>query len=64
VTVLNETNHKIVLLVRNVSGTNINTVGVVGFFGQLTFEVGPRKRLPIGVKPGSGRIRRPLRKRR
>jgi hypothetical protein len=64
VTVLNETNHKIVLLVRNVSGTNINTVGVVGFFGQITFEVGPRKRLPIGVKPGSGRIRRPLRKRR
>ena len=63
VAVLNETNHKIVLLVRNVSGTNINTVGVVGFFGQITFEVGPRKQLPIGgVKLGSGRVRRPLKK--
>jgi hypothetical protein len=43
VAVLNESNHKVVLLVRNVSGTNINTVGVVGYFGQITFEVGPKK---------------------
>lgn len=61
VTVLNETSHKIVLLVRNVSGTNINTVGVVGFFGQITFEVGAKKHQPTGrYKPGkaakAGRI--------
>ncbi len=47
VTVLNESSHKVVLLVRNVSGTNINTVGVVGFFGQITFEVAPRKHKPF-----------------
>jgi hypothetical protein len=41
IAVLNEASHKIVLLIRNVSGTNLNasTVGVVGFFGQITFEV-------------------------
>jgi len=41
VAVLNEQNHKVVLLLRNVAGSNINTsnVGVVGAFGQITFEV-------------------------
>ena len=41
VAVLNEHNHKVILLVRNIPGTNINAtnVGVVGAFGQLTFEV-------------------------
>jgi hypothetical protein len=41
VVVLNEKSHKIVLMVRNVPGTNINatSVGVVGAFGQITFEV-------------------------
>jgi len=41
VAVLNEQNQSVVLLVRNISGTNINAsnVGVVGFFGQIAFEV-------------------------
>ena len=41
VAVLNDTNHKLILLVRNIPGTNINAsnVGVVGAFGQITFEV-------------------------
>ena len=41
VAVLNEQNHKVILLVRNIPGTNINAsnVGVVGAFGQITFEV-------------------------
>ncbi len=41
VAVLNEQNHKVVLLIRNVQGTNINAtnVGVVGAFGQIAFEV-------------------------
>lgn len=41
VAVLNEVSKKIVLLIRNVSGTNLNasTAGVVGFFGQVVFEV-------------------------
>jgi hypothetical protein len=63
VTVLNEQNHKIVLLVRNVAGTNMNTVGVVGTFGQIAFEVGPKLRAPgwIGAKGKSARpaARRP-----
>jgi hypothetical protein len=43
VAVLNEPSHKVVLLVRNVPGDNINAshVGVVGAFGQITFEVVP-----------------------
>jgi len=42
VAVLNEQNHKVVLLIRNVPGMNINAnpnAGVVGFFGQITFEI-------------------------
>lgn len=41
VAVLNEASHKVVLLIRNVSGSNLNAshVGVVGAFGQITFEI-------------------------
>jgi hypothetical protein len=41
VAVLNEPSHKVVLLIRNVPGDNMNAsgVGVVGAFGQITFEV-------------------------
>jgi hypothetical protein len=41
VAVLNEHSHKVVLLIRNVPGSNLNAshVGVVGAFGQITFEV-------------------------
>jgi hypothetical protein len=44
VAVLNEPSHKVVLLVRNVRGDNINAnnPGVLGFFGQVTFEIGRR----------------------
>lgn len=45
VAVLNEKTHKVILLIRNVPGDNINAtkVGVVGAFGQITFEVGKKK---------------------
>jgi hypothetical protein len=46
VTVLNDAAHKIVLLVRNLQGNNINTVGVIGTFGQITFEVQRKKHVP------------------
>jgi len=41
VAVLNEQNHKVILLIRNVPGDNLNgtNVGVVGAFGQIAFEV-------------------------
>jgi hypothetical protein len=41
VAVLNEHTHKVILLIRTVPGANINAnnIGVVGFFGQVTFEV-------------------------
>jgi hypothetical protein len=41
VAVLNEQTHKVILLIRNVPGNNINAnnVGVIGAFGQITFEV-------------------------
>jgi hypothetical protein len=41
VAVLNEQTHKVILLIRNVPGSNLNAnnLGVVGFFGQITFEV-------------------------
>jgi len=41
VAVLNEQTHKVVLLIRNVPGDNLNAnnVGVVGAFGQIAFEV-------------------------
>ena len=44
VTLLNDQNHKVVLMVRNIPGMNINSsnVGVIGMFGQITFEVGKR----------------------
>jgi len=45
VAVLNDPH--VILLVRNISGSNINSsnVGVTGYFGQITFEV-TRKRPP------------------
>jgi hypothetical protein len=41
VAVLNEKTHKVILLIRNVPGDNINAsnVGVIGAFGQITFEI-------------------------
>ncbi len=41
VAVLNEQTHNVVLLIRTVNGDNlnINSVGVVGAFGQIIFEV-------------------------
>jgi hypothetical protein len=38
---LNEKTHKVVLLLRNIPGMNINAnnLGVLGAFGQITFEV-------------------------
>jgi hypothetical protein len=41
VAVLNENTHKVILLIRNIEGNNINAnnVGVLGAFGQITFEV-------------------------
>ena len=44
VAVLNEPSHKVVLLIRNVQGDNLNAsdVGVVGAFGEITFEITPK----------------------
>jgi hypothetical protein len=41
VAVLNEHTHKVVLLIRTVPGADINAnhIGVLGFFGQITFEI-------------------------
>lgn len=41
VAVLNDKTSKVILLLRNVPGDNINAdhIGVKGFFGQITFEV-------------------------
>lgn len=41
VAVLNDPHHKVVLLIRTVPGDNLNAsnIGVVGAFGQVTFEV-------------------------
>ena len=41
VAVLNEATHKVVLLISSIPGYNINAanLGVVGVFGQVTFEV-------------------------
>jgi hypothetical protein len=41
VAVLNEQSQRVVLLVRTVRGDNINAnnPGVLGFFGQITFEI-------------------------
>ena len=45
VAVLNDKTHKVILLLRNVPGSNINAnhIGVLGAFGQITFEVTSRK---------------------
>ena len=39
--VLNEKSHQIILLIRTVNGDNLNVnhVGVVGMFGQVTLEI-------------------------
>jgi hypothetical protein len=41
VAVLNEKTHKVVLLLRNINGDNINAnkLGVLGAFGQIAFEI-------------------------
>jgi hypothetical protein len=41
VTVLNESTHKVVLLISSIPGYSVNAaqLGVVGAFGQVTFEV-------------------------
>jgi hypothetical protein len=41
IAVLNEKTHKVILLIRNVPGENINAnnIGVIGAFGQITFEI-------------------------
>jgi hypothetical protein len=41
VAVLNEKTHKVILLIRNIPGDNINAnnVGVIGAFGQIAFEI-------------------------
>jgi hypothetical protein len=41
VAVLNESTHKVVLLISSIPGYNVNAsnLGVVGAFGQVTFEV-------------------------
>jgi hypothetical protein len=46
VAVLNEQTHKVILLIRNVPGDNINAnqVGVIGAFGQITFEIRPKRK--------------------
>ena len=46
VAVLNEQTHKVILLIRNVPGDNINAnqVGVIGVFGQVTFEIRPKRK--------------------
>jgi hypothetical protein len=49
VAVLNDKTGKVILLIRNASGDNIDAahVGVLGFFGQITFEI-KAKRRPVG----------------
>jgi hypothetical protein len=32
-----------------VNGVNINTNGVIGFFGQVVFEIGAKKKGGIGI---------------
>jgi hypothetical protein len=46
VTVLNDKTGKVILLIRNVSGDSIDAghVGVLGFFGQITFEIKAKSR--------------------
>jgi len=68
VVVLNEQNHKIVLMIRTVPGDNLNAnnVGVKGAFGQITFEVGRKRPGHGSTRTGSTRSPRlsaPIRKR-
>ena len=46
VAVLNDKTGKVILLIRNASGDNIDAghVGVLGFFGQITFEIKAKRR--------------------
>ncbi len=46
VAVLNEPTRKVVLLIRTIPGDNINAnkSGVIGFFGQVTFEIAAKRR--------------------
>jgi hypothetical protein len=62
VVLLNEQSRKVVLMVRNVNGSNINlqNYGVIGFFGQITFEIA-RKGTIVGGRGGKGT--RPARRR-
>jgi hypothetical protein len=64
VAVLNESTHKVVLLVSSIPGYNVNAanLGVVGAFGEVTFEVGRKGRLP-GRKPRAVTPRRARRTR-
>ena len=57
VAVLNDMNHKVILLLRNVPGSNINAnqIGVIGAFGQITFETIAKK---AGARSGIRRSRR------
>ncbi len=50
VAVLNDQHHNVILMIRNIPGTNINAtnVGVVGAFGQITFEVTRKRARPRG----------------
>jgi hypothetical protein len=45
VAVLNDAARKVMLLLRNIQGSNINAnhIGVIGAFGQITFEVATRR---------------------
>ncbi|HZT77135.1 MAG TPA: hypothetical protein VFA27_10785 [Vicinamibacterales bacterium] len=58
VAVLNESTRKVVLLVRNVAGDNINGghLGVIGFFGQITFEIAAKRK--GGIRIGATTSRR------
>ena len=67
VVVLNEQNHKIVLMIRTVPGNNLNAnnIGVKGAFGQITFEVARKRPGHGSTRPGSTRNRKlsaPIRK--
>jgi len=60
IAVLNEASRRLVLLIRDVNGDNLNAsrVGVVGMFGQITFEVTRGLR-----RPSVGKARRVVKSR-
>lgn len=62
VVVLNEQTRKVILMVRNVNGSNINgqNFGVMGFFGQITFEIA--RKGTTGLR-GPAKATRPARRR-